>query len=198
MTMATTYSLDASDASVDLADLQSPVLVAVLGEFETVDTVFAAAEKIRDAGFTRWDVHSPFPIHGIDEAMGIKPTILPWLVLAGGLFGLAGGYVLQWFCNAYIYPFLVSGKPFVSFPVYIPIMFELTILCASLTAVFGMLGLNQLPMLYQPLFKSERFRRVTDDRFFVVIESSDPKFDEVATPKLLAELGATAVENVED
>jgi hypothetical protein len=193
--MATTHSLDTSDASVDL---ELPVLVAVLGEFETVDAVFNAAEKIRDAGFKKWDVHSPFPIHGIDGAMGIRPTILPWLVLGGGLFGLVGGYALQWFCNGYIYPFLVSGKPFVSTPIYIPIMFEMTILCASLTAVFGMLGLNQLPMLYQPLFKSERFRRVTDDRFFVVIESSDPKFDEVATPKLLEELGATAVENVED
>lgn len=186
------------DLSQDTVDVESPVLVGVLGEFETVDSVFAAAEKIRDAGFTTWDVHSPFPIHGIDEAIGIKPTVLPWLVLAGGLFGLAGGYVLQWFCNAYIFPFLVSGKPFLSFAAYIPIMFECTVLCASLVAVFGMLGLNQLPMLYHPLFKSERFRRVTDDRFFIMIDSSDPKFDEQATPKLLRELGAAAVENVED
>ncbi len=195
MTMATTHSLDLSETSVDV---EAPVLVAVMGEFETVDAVFSAAEKIRDAGFTCWDVHSPFPIHGIDGAMGIKPTILPWLVLGGGLFGLVGGYVLQWFCNAYIYPFLISGKPMVSFPVYIPIMFELTILCASLTAVFGMLGLNQLPMLYQPLFKSERFRRATDDRFFIVIDASDPKFDEDKTRRMLQDLGAAAVENVED
>lgn len=195
MTVISTTPTDLADASVDV---EAPELVGVLAEFETVDSVFAAAEKIRDMGFTLWDVHSPFPIHGIDEAIGIKPTVLPWLVLAGGLFGLGGGWLLQWFCNAYIYPFLISGKPLHSFAIYIPIMFELTVLCASLTAVFGMLGLNQLPMFYRPLFRIERFRRVTDDRFFIVIDSSDPKFDDESTPRMLQELGASAVENVED
>ena len=137
-----------------------------------------AAHGVRNAGFTRWDVHSPFPIHGIDAAMGIKPTVLPWLVLGGGLSGLIGGLLLQWYVNAYDYQFMISGKPFWSLPANIPVIFECTVLLSALTAVFGMLALNQLPMHYNPLLKSERFRRVTNDRFFIVIDASDPKFDE--------------------
>ena len=173
-------------------------LVGLLAEFETVDGVLAAAAKVHQAGFTRWDVHSPFPIHGIDHVMGIRPTILPWLVLGGGLSGLVGGVGLQWFCNAFAYPLIISGKPFWSLPANIPVAFECTILLPALTAVFGMLALNKLPMLYNPLFKSERFRRVTDDRFFVVIDASDRKFDEHSTTELLQEAGAVAVERVED
>ncbi len=177
---------------------ETPELIAVLSEFTTVDQVITAARRLRIAGFTRWDTHSPFPLHGIDRAMGIRPTILPWLVLGGGLFGLFGALWLTWYTNAHDYPFLISGKPVWSLPANIPIIFECTILCASLTAVFGMLGLNRLPLLYNPLFKSERFRRVTNDRFFIVIDVSDPKFDLRQTPRLLRSLGAVAVEKVED
>lgn len=173
-------------------------VVALLAEYETVDAVVAAADTVRKAGFTRWDVHSPFPIHGIDDVMGIRPTILPWLVLGGGLFGLFGAMWLQWYCNAYDYPILISGKPFWSLPANIPIIFECTVLLAAITAVFGMFGLNQLPMLYNPLFKSNRFRRVTDDRFFIVIDAGDQRFDERETTELLMESGAIAVERVED
>lgn len=179
-------------------ETEVPELVGVMAEFDNVDAVMRAAHMVRRAGFTRWDVHTPFPIHGIDYAMGIRPTILPWLVLGAGLGGLAGGLLLQWYTNAFDYKFLVSGKPFFSLPAFIPVTFECTILAAALTAVFGMLGLNRLPMLYNPLFKSERFRRVTQDRFFVVIDSSDPKFDERRVTEFLGRLGAAGVERVED
>jgi hypothetical protein len=173
-------------------------LVGLLAEYETVDDVVGAAEAVRKAGYLRWDVHTPFPIHGIDHAMGTRPTVLPWIVLCGGLFGLVGGLVLQWFCNAYDYPFLISGKPLWSLPANIPVIFELTVLCSALTAVFGMLALNRLPMLYNPLFRIDRFRRATDDRFFIFIDASDPKFDDVRGTSLLKEMGAVAVERVED
>jgi len=173
-------------------------LVGLLAEYTNVDQILKAARAVRRAGFTRWDVHSPFPIHGIDPVMAIRPTVLPWLVLGGGLFGLFGGLWLQWYTNAHDYPFLISGKPFWSLPANIPVIFECTVLCSALTAVFGMLGLNRLPMLYNPLFKSDRFRRVTDDRFFISIDASDARFDEQQTGELLRKNGATSVERVED
>jgi hypothetical protein len=173
-------------------------LVGLMAQFDTVDGVMAAAKRLRDAGFSRWDVHSPFPIHGIDAAMGIRPTILPWLVMGGGLTGLVGGLLLVWFTNAFDYPLYISGKPLFSLPANIPVIFEVTVLLAALTAVFGMIGLNGLPRLYNPLFKSGRFRRVTSDRFFIVIDATDPKFDAEGTRELLGLLGAQAVESVED
>ena len=175
-----------------------PELAGYLAEFVDVDSVMRAAEVVRDAGYTRWDVHSPFPVHGMDEAMGIRTTILPWLVLGGGLAGLGGALLMQWWMNAYDYGYMVSGKPLFSLPAFIPIMFEATVLIASLTAVFGMLFLNKLPMLYNPLFKSDRFRRVTNDRFFVVIDATDPKFDEIETENLLRSTNPVAIEQVED
>jgi hypothetical protein len=173
-------------------------LVSLMGEFATVDAVVSAVRKVRQAGYARIDVHSPFPIHGIDEALGVRPTILPWIVLAAGLFGLTGGLVMQWWMNAFDYPLLVSGKPIWSLPANIPVIFECTILCAAYTAVFAMLILNRLPMHYHPLFKIDRFRRVTNDRFFLIIDANDPRFDERATAQLLTSLGAAAVDKVED
>jgi hypothetical protein len=175
-----------------------PELAGYLAEFLDVDSVMTAAEQVRDAGYTRWDVHSPFPVHGIDEAMGIRRTILPWLVLAGGLAGLGGSLLMQWWMNAHDYGFMVAGKPLFSLPAFIPIMFECTVLLASLTAVFGMLMLNKLPMLYNPLFKSDRFRRVTNDRFFIVLDATDPNFDEYESEQLLKSLNPVAIEKVED
>jgi hypothetical protein len=175
-----------------------PELAGLLAEFSTVDEIFDAARKVRAAGYKTWDVHSPFPIHGIDAVIGIRPTILPWLVLAGGLTGLGGGLLLQWWCNAHDYPFLVSGKPFFSLPANIPIIFECTVLFSALTAVFGMLGLNRLPLLYNPMFKSAHFKRVTDDKFFIWIAASDAQFDEQTTTQFLGSLGASNVERIED
>jgi len=178
--------------------VEEPVLAGYLAEFTDVSSVFSAAKAVRDAGYSRWDVHSPFPIHGIDEAIGIRPTVLPWLVLCGGLFGLGIGLAMQWFTNAHDYKFIISGMPFFSLPAFIPVIFAMTVLCSALTAIFGMLLLNRLPMLYNPLFKSARFRRATTDRFFVVIDASDPKFNEILTADLLRSLSAVAVEPFED
>lgn len=177
---------------------RQPALAGLLAEFEDVDSVLHAARHLRDAGYSRWDVHSPFPVHGMDEAMGIRPTILPWLVLGAGLTGLLTGIGLQWYTNGIDYPFITSGKPVLSGPTWVPVIFELTILFSALTAVFGMLLLNGLPHHYNPLFKSRRFRRVTNDRFFVVIDATDEKFDRQRTERELAGLGATAFEWIEE
>ena len=167
-------------------------------EFETVDALMAAAERVRDAGYTRWDAHTPFPVHGLNDAMGLKPTKLPLFVMACGVTGAAVGLVLQYFTNAVDYPFLISGKPLFSLPANIPVMFELTILFAALGAFLGMLAFNGLPELYHALFTRPRFRRVTADRFFVSVEARDPHFDPRQTRELLEELGGTVVEEVEE
>jgi hypothetical protein len=182
----------------ELAASAEPILVGYLAEFPNVDSIIDAAAKTRAAGYKVWDVHSPFPIHGIDAVIGIRPTILPWLVLCGGLTGLVTGVGLQWFTNAFDYPYLVSAKPFFSLPADIPVIFECTVLFSALTTVFGMFALNRLPLLYNPLFKSVRFKRVTSDKFFIWIDSSDVHFDEQGTADFLKSLGAEAVERIED
>lgn len=177
---------------------RSAELYGLLAEFQTVDGVVAAAERVRDAGYQKWDVHTPFPVHGLNDAMGIRSTLLPWIVLLGGLAGGGGAMLLQWWTNAFDYPLIISGKPLFSIPANIPITFELTILLAAITAFVGMLALNGLPQLYHPVFTSERFRRVTTDRFFIVIEAGDPRFDAVQTRALLSSLGASGIEEVRD
>ncbi len=193
----TTLSPTQEELAYAAAENES-VVAGVMAEFDNVTDVMAAAEKCREAGFSRWDVHTPFPIHGMDAAMGIRPTILPWLVLVMGVTGMSLGIFMVWYTNVYDYPFLISGKPIFSFPANVPVIFECTILFSAFTAVFGMLGLNRLPTLYNPLFNSERFRRVTDDRFFVVIDASDPKFDHDRTRGFLESLKPLAVETVKD
>ncbi len=173
-------------------------LYGLLAQFDDVTSTVEAAKKVRDLGFTHWDVHSPFPIHGIDKAMGTKPTILPWLVLAGGITGLIAGVLLSWWTNAVDYPYLISGKPQWSFAANVPVIFETTVLFAALTAVFGMLFLSKLPLLYHPLFKHSRFRRVTNDKFFIVIEAIDPKFNRKETKAMLTTAGAVAIEEVHE
>lgn len=170
----------------------------LLAEFSTVDELLAAAEGVRDAGFRRFDAHSPIPVHGIDEAMGIRAARVPLFALGGGVTGCAVGLALQWFTNAFDYPIKVSGKPFFALPPAIPVAFELTILLGALGAVLAMLVGNGLPQLYHPLFSNARFRRVTSDRFFLSIEATDPRFDAVRTRELLASLGGRNVEEVEE
>jgi hypothetical protein len=169
----------------------------VLAEFATTTDLYHACERVRDAGFTRWDAHTPFPVHGLDKAMGLKRSPLPWIVLVAGLTGAAAGFGLQWWVHASAYPLVISGKPYFAWPAMIPITFELGVLFAAFGAVFGMLGLNKLPMHNHPLFQSKVFERVTDDTFFISIESRDPQFDPSATRKLLESLGARSVELVE-
>jgi hypothetical protein len=169
----------------------------ILAEFATPTDLYHACERVRDSGFTKWDAHSPFPVHGLDRAMGLRRSPLPWIVLAMGLIGCAVGFGLQAWVHGSAYPLVISGKPYFSWPAFIPITFELGVLFAALGAVFGMLGLNQLPMHYHPLFRSKLFERVTDDAFFISIESWDPRFDPSATGKLLESLGARRVELLE-
>ena len=169
----------------------------ILAEFATPTDLYHACERVRDAGFTRWDAHTPFPVHGLEGAMGLRRSPLPWIVLGAGLTGAAVGFGLQWWVHASAYPLVISGKPYFAWPAMIPITFELGVLFAAFGAVFGMLGLNRLPMHNHPLFKSKVFERVTDDAFFISIESWDPRFDPSATGKLLKSLGARSVELLE-
>ena len=176
----------------------SEKLYGLLIEFDDADQLVNGCEKVREAGFRRWDAYTPFPIHGMDRAMGIRGTRLPWIVLCGGLTGLGLALLMQWWMNAVDYPFMISGKPLFGLPAAIPVTFELTVLFSALTTFFGMWGLNGMPRLHHPLFTSERFLRVTADRFFIAIEASDPKFDARATRDLADSLGGLAVEEVHD
>lgn len=169
-------------------------LYGYLAEYDTPGELIAAAEKVRDAGFTKWDCYSPFPVHGIDPAMGIKRTILPLVVFSMGITGLGLGLLLQWWTNAHNWPWIVSGKPFWSLPANIPIAFEVTILLSVFASFFGMWGLNKLPQWWHPFFRTPRFARVTDDGFFLGIEAADDKFDADKTVKLLTDAGAIAID----
>jgi hypothetical protein len=177
--------------------LPSGPYYGILAEFTTPADLYHACERVRDAGFTRWDAHTPFPVHGLEGAMGLRRSPLPWIILVSGLTGAALGFGLQWWVHSSAYPLVISGKPLLAWPAYIPITFELGVLFAALGAVLGMLGLNRLPMHHHPLFQSKLFERVTDDAFFISIESWDPRFDASATGKLLKSLGARNVELLE-
>ena len=170
----------------------------LLAEFATPQDLVRAASAVRDAGYTKWDAHTPFPVHGLDDAMGIRPTRLPFFVLVAALTGTTCGLLMQWWMNAVDYPLIISGKPFNSLPADIPVTFELTVLLAALTAFIGMLIANALPRFHHPLFKSARFRRVTTDAFFLAIEAGDPRFDREKTERLLVEVRATLISVVED
>lgn len=172
-------------------------LWGILAEFRSPDDLIRASERVRDAGYTQWDAHAPFPVHGLDDAMGIKPTILPWIVLGAGLTGVSLGFLMQWWMNAVDYKIIVAGKPFNSFPSNVPIMFESMVLLSALTAFFSMLALNGLPRFAHPLFGKSRFRKATTDGFFISIEASDPRFDVEETEELLRKVGGVQVEWVE-
>ncbi len=193
-----TTQVETRSQDVAVPEIDEPRLVGLIAEYKDVDSVVHAARTLRDAGYTCFDVHSPFPIHGIDRHMGVRPTILPWLVLGGGLTGMLGGIALTGWTMGVDYKFLISGKPYFSWPAFIPVIFEMTILFSALTTVFGMLILNRLPMLYNPLLKHPRFQRVTDDRFVVVVDANDDKFDENETTRLLQATHPVAVERLDD
>jgi len=173
-------------------------LHGMLAEFGDVATVYHAAEKLRDAGYERWDVHSPFPIHGIDEAMGFKRTKLPFLVGFIGLGGAAAGYGLQWLISAVLYPMVVQGKPFGAWEPFTPITFEVGVLSAAFAALLGMLAMNGLPRFHHPLFAHERFLSVSDDRFFIYVEATDDRFDPPEVRRALEAAGAEDIELIED
>lgn len=170
----------------------------MLTEFDEVADAVHAAEKVRDAGYEIWDTHTPFPVHGLSDAMGMRDTRLPWLVLICGAAGAVLGLGMQYWMNAVDYPLNIAGKPLFSLPANIPIMFETTVLFSAISAFVGMLVFNGLPRWHNPVFQSERFRRVTNDRFFIVIEARDPLFDKEKTMAFLESLGGSCVEVLED
>jgi mono/diheme cytochrome c family protein len=185
----------------ELKDTEIPVeapLHGVLAEYPSPSALIAAARKIRDAGYTRWDTFTPFPVHGIEKAMGIRMTVLPWIVLGAGLTGCATGVALQWWTNAVNYPWIVSGKPFFSLPANVPVIFELSVLFAATAALVGMLVLNGLPHPSHPLDLKSRFGRSTVDRFFLYVQADDPKFDDDETQSLLTSTETSGVELVVD
>lgn len=169
-----------------------------LAEYETAAAIFKACERVRDAGYTKWDAHTPFPVHGLDDAMGLKPTPLGWLSFTGGLTGGSLAILMQWWMNASDYPLNIGGKPAFAPQAAVPVTFELTILLTAFFTIFGMLGLNKLPTLYHWTFGGSRFARVTDDRFFISIEADDPKFNVEATKKLLEKTEAVHIEEVKE
>ncbi|MCC6509112.1 MAG: DUF3341 domain-containing protein [Pirellulaceae bacterium] len=148
-----------------------------MAEYSDENDLLDACRKVRDSGYTRTDAFAPFPIHGIDEALGIKPTILPWITLCCGLTGLTGALLMEYWMNAVSYPYIISGKPFFSLPAFIPVMFECTILFSAFSTVIGMVLLNGLPKFSNPVFTNPRFDRATDDRFFLWVDSRDRYFN---------------------
>lgn len=177
---------------------QAATLWGVVAEFDSPAAIYAAAKKTTDAGYTHVDSHTPFPIHGIERALKHPPSHLGWFVVVGGLTGILAAQVMMWWMNAVDYPIWVSGKQPYAWPATIPITFELMVLLAALTAVFGMFALNKLPRHFHPIFKHSAIHRVSDDRFFLSIEARDPKFDRAATPRFLESIGGHHVELVED
>lgn len=171
-------------------------LHGILAEFDTATELVDAAREVRDAGYRKTDAFSPFPLHEIDEALGIKRSVLPYLIFTGGLTGLLTGIGLQYFVHVVDWPIIVGGRPHFSLPAFIPPAYELTILFSAFTAVFGMLFLNGLPSPYHPVFNVPRFALASREKFFLIIQSDDPKYDYEETRAFMGTLGAQEVFDV--
>lgn len=168
----------------------------LLAEYDSAADVYHACEKVRDAGYRLWDSYTPYPVHGLEKAMGVGQSKVPWITFVCGIVGAAVGFCAQVWVSAIDYPIIYAGKPFISYQAFVPVTFESGVLLASFGSLFGMLALNGLPRWHHSLFNAERFARVTDDRFFIAIEARDPKFGE-ETRALLEATGALAIEEVE-
>jgi hypothetical protein len=177
--------------------MQTARLYGLMAEFDNPGDLLAAARTARADGYRKMDAYTPMPIHGLSEAVGVHHTRLPLLVLLGGLLGCATGFLMQWYVETNVFPLNVGGRPHNSWPAFIPITFEVTILFAAITAVLGMLALNGLPMPYHPVFNTPNFALASRTRFFLCIEAKDPKFDLDATRKFLEELHCREVSKVE-
>lgn len=169
------------------------LLYGITAEFSSTDAILAAAEKVREAGYTHTDGFSSIPVHGLTDALGIKRSKLASIVFVGGALGFAGGFALEYWVSVIAYPHIVSGKPLFSWPSFVPVLFECTILGAAVSAVVGMLLLNKLPQPHHPVFNTPNIDRATTDKFFLCIESTDPKFDREATMGFVKGLGADNV-----
>ena len=177
--------------------MATAALYGLLAEFESPEQLVKAAERAHADGYRRLDAYTPFPVHGLAEAIGFHTNRLPLLVLIGGILGAGAGFLSQYWAAVIDYPINVGGRPFNSWPAFIPITFEVTILVAAGTAVLGMLALNGLPQPYHPVFNAPRFALATRDRFFLCIEATDPRFDLAATRMFLEGLGPKEVTDVE-
>lgn len=173
-------------------------IYGVMGEFETAKDLIRAAEKTRDAGYRATDAYAPFPVEGLSEALGLRRSWVPFLTLLGGLTGGLTGFGFQYWASVISYPENIGGRSLNSWPAFIPVTFELTILGASLFAVFGMLALNKLPHPYHPVFNVARFSRASTDRFFICIEATDPKFSVTESARFLQSLNAQHITEVRD
>ncbi len=176
--------------------MKKPRIYGLIAEFDRPEDLRAAARRAYEEGYRKLDAFSPLPIEGLADAMGLHRTQVPLIVLAGGLLGFLGGFYLQYWIHVIDYPMNVGGRPYNSWPSFIPVTFEMTVLFAALAALLGMLALNGLPMPHHPVFNVPRFALATRDRFFLCIEARDPKFDPEATRRFLESLHAREVSEV--
>ncbi len=181
----------------DLLQADNRPIYGLMAEFDTPTGVVNAARQAHDAGYRQMDAFTPFPIHELTEAVGAKKTRLPLLIFLGGLAGCIGGFLMQAYMMAVDYPLIIGGRPLVSIPSYIPVTFECTVLLAATTAVVGMIVLNGLPRPYHPVFNVPRFELASRNRFFLLIESTDPKFDRDETKLFLRSLNSREVSDVD-
>ena len=170
---------------------------AVLAEFDSPTALLKTAETLRDAGYKKFDCHSPFAIHGMDRAMGLKRSPLGWMVGLAAVVGTSSALALQWWTSTIDYPLVISGKPFFSFQAYVPVTFALGVLLSAATALIGMLALNGLPRFHHPVFYSDRFSRASDDGFFISVEGDDKMFNVEQTRALLQQCGGKNIEILE-
>lgn len=177
---------------------ETPKPYGLMAEFDTPADLMHAAAKVRDAGFRSWDVYTPYPVHGMDKAMGLKNSKVGWFSFIGGVTGYSTGMLMIWYMNKFDYAIPIGGKPMFSPMSAFPPSYELTILLGAFGTLFGMLFLNRLPRWYNPLLKVPRFALASHDKFFLVIESADPRFRDQETRKLLESLGGKRIEQVEE
>jgi len=173
-----------------------PELHGVVGMFDDPDALLAAANRTREAGYKKIEAYTPFPIHGLSEAIGFHDNTIKWVIFISGIGGAFAGFALQVWVSMQAYAHNSGGKPLFSWPAFIPVTFECMILCAAFGAVFGMLGMNGLPQPYHPIFEAKRFNLASQTKFFLCIEAADPQFDSKAAVKFMKDLGASDVEEV--
>lgn len=171
---------------------------ALIAEWDTPEDLIAAAHRTHEAGYRHVESYTPFPVHGLAEALHFQDNRVPWTIFLGGVAGAATGWFLQVYVSAIAYPLNVAGRPLIAWPSFVPVTFECTVLFAAFAALLGMLGYNGLPRPHHPIFDAQHFDRASQDRFFLAIEATDPRFDVVETASFLRGLGAAAVSEVEN